>query len=161
MTPKHPRDFVDTVVRNSQKSRQLEGGISTAGQGASWAPFWGAVTANPTLGADGTLAGRVTRVGRQVTASLLLKFGTLTLPGTGLWYFTLPATPNVAQVNWLGQWWAVAASGAVTTGVCAATSSVVTMPIGGGTTNYIGPANPFTWNSGCQLGVQVTFESTS
>lgn len=130
------------------------------GAWTAYTPTWSAQTVNPALG-NGTLAGRYCKIGRQVTVSLLLVAGSTTTFGTGLWFFSLPATPNNAQVDWFGPWWAITAGALVTAGTAMVSSTVVVMPIGAGTANYMDATHPFAWASGCQLGVQITYESTS
>lgn len=53
-------------------------------------PLWGAATTAPALG-NGTLTGRVTRIGSRVRANITLTIGSTSTMGTGAWHFTLPA----------------------------------------------------------------------
>jgi hypothetical protein len=53
-------------------------------------PVWGAATTPPVLG-NGTLTGRVTRIGNRVRANITLTLGSTSTMGTGAWNFSLPA----------------------------------------------------------------------
>lgn len=131
------------------------------GAWTAYTPAWSAPT--PPVLNNGSLNGRYSKLGRLVTAVIWLQFGSLTTAGAGAWSLSLPAAavPNTTLVNWVGSWWASGAASAVTTGVCAVTGSLILLPIGGATATGIDATHPFTWASGNQLSVQLTYESTS
>ena len=67
----------------------------------SWTPTWTASTTNPAIG-NGTLKGRYCKVGKMVTFSISLMFGSTTTAGLGDWAFSLPAGSNTSSIRYIG-----------------------------------------------------------
>lgn len=83
-------DLFDGQVNSVSKFRvDSTGNIPVGPTWSSWTPVWTAATTNPVLG-NGTLEGRVCRIGQMVYIEILLASGTTTTFGTGAWIFSLP-----------------------------------------------------------------------
>lgn len=126
----------------------------------TYTPSWTTTGTAPAFG-TATVNGRYCKIGRQVTVSIWIDFSSSSTFGTGAWTFSLPAAApaNTAQVNWMGAWWA-AASGNVTVGTCVVITSLIQLPDGNGTSQNVDATHPFTWGSGNQFAIQLTYEST-
>jgi hypothetical protein len=81
----------------------------------AYTPTLSAVGGSPAIG-NGTLVGYYSKVGLRVSGFINMTYGTTTNPGTGAWFFSLPAIPTTSGLQ----------------------CSDVCMIIDSGTTNYAG-----------------------
>ena len=82
----HINDLQDEIVA-------VETQLGTnAGGWVTYTPTWTAYTGTPSLG-NGTITGRYCKVGKMVTVTVSLNFGSTTsVAGTSTWYIGLPIT---------------------------------------------------------------------
>lgn len=154
--------YDDAIIELRQQVKLLQQQINQALSipPGIWTPYstaWTSTGTAPTL--PGALNARYAKIGTKVDVAIWLQIGASTTLGTGQWRFSLPFAPNTAQVDWLGEWWALGAASAQTTGVAVVESSLIELPIGGGTANGVDATHPFAWANGNQLGVNLTYET--
>jgi hypothetical protein len=132
----------------------------TVGEGvpASYTPTFGDITGGAGTLGDGTLTGRVSKVGKTVTAFALLVWGTTTSvpnPASSI-YITLPSTATGDAVGVFRlleagvQHHVGAAYLNTTTRVCFLNQ--------GNTTSGISGTTPFVFAAGDQIAMQITYE---
>lgn len=68
---------------------------------SSYTPAWTAASTNPVLN-NGALVGRYIKIGRTVTAAIILTMGSTTTYGSGAQELSLPFTAAAAIVSYLG-----------------------------------------------------------
>jgi hypothetical protein len=134
------------------------------GAWTSYTPTWTAATTNPTLG-NGTLVGRYSKIGRQVTVHINLIPGSTTAFGTGTYNFLLPfAAANngcsyimsahlLGTDRWLGE--TVISPAASNTSAFFATSATNTRAA------FWSPGVPETFANGSQIRITGTYESAT
>lgn len=123
--------------------------------GGAWADYTPTLT-NLTLG-NGTLVARYKKIGRTVHLYLYLVYGS-TSSGSANWSFGLPVTPLNARC--VGS--SIARQGSnVWACVSMHSSSLVYSKLGGGASTNVGSTVPFTWASGNELVIEMTYESAT
>jgi hypothetical protein len=134
------------------------------GAWTSYTPTWTAATTNPTLG-NGTLVGRYSKIGRQVTVHINLIPGNTTAFGAGTYNFLLPfAAANngcsyimsahlLGTDRWLGE--TVISPAASNTSAFFATSATNTRAA------FWSPTAPETFANGSQIRITGTYESAT
>lgn len=90
-------ETVSAAIMNQEIRDQIN---SMLDAWTSYTPAWTASTA-PDVG-NGTLTGRYLKIGRTVTASIILTCGSTTTYGSGAWNFSLPVAAASAAVPYLG-----------------------------------------------------------
>lgn len=139
-----------------------------AAQMAAWTsytPTFGAAGGSPTIGA-GTIAGRYKKIGRLVTASVYLLFGTGGNVGTGGFTISLPvAAANITDMAWLGaaRLRDLSAGGnGHFVGISEVIAGATTMSLYGGTSGQqVTGTAPFTWVATDFLRASVTYEAAA
>ena len=112
----------------------------------------------PSVG-NGTIAGRYSRSGKNVTYNIIFTGGTTTSFGTGDFHFAIPTTVSPLGID------AVGSARATNPG----TSNYILISNAGVNTNYatiwvtagslVGSSIPFAWGSGASLALSGTYES--
>ncbi|MCX4596080.1 hypothetical protein OG819_42465 [Streptomyces sp. NBC_01549] len=132
------------------------------GAWTSYTPTWTATTTNPVVN-NGTLVGRYSKIGRQVTVHINLVPGSTTTYGSGNYNWALPfAAANngcsyilqahlLGSDRWMGQM--VISPGASTTSAFFNLSTTNTR------IDFMTPARPETFANGSQLRITGTYES--
>lgn len=133
----------------------------------AWTPYtptWTATTTNPTLG-NGTLVGRYSKIGRQVTVHINLIPGSTTTFGSGSYNFAVPfAAANLGcsyimsahllgTDRWLGE--TVISPAATTTAAFFPTAA------GNSRANFWSPSAPEAFANGSQIRITGSYESAS
>lgn len=126
-------------------------------------PVWGAASTAPALG-NGTLTGRVTRIGNRVRANITLTIGSTSTMGSGAWTFALPAphagnavatvSGSVVARDTAGSLWRV--------GSCRilAGSNLIRV-VSNGIAGEWAAAVPHTWADGDTLTLSIEYEIAS
>lgn len=127
----------------------------------TYTPTWTATVSNPSLG-NGTLTGRYTKVGRQVTAHVQLIVGSTTTFGSGQWVISLPTTTSSSGLLALGQMLVtdVSAGGIPYLGTAAASVNASTVSLAT-ETNPVTGTLPITFAVDDRLNFTITYESAS
>lgn len=143
------------------KLNQLRDALKAIGDPwTAYTPTWSATTTNPTLN-NGTLSGAYIQAGKLIHFRVVLTFGSTTNPGSGGWYFTLPAVPNLPG-------YVAIDSGAFaydTSATGRRSGTVVTQDGTGriylidGSGGVIGSAAPWAWANGDSLSFAGSYEA--
>jgi hypothetical protein len=121
----------------------------------TWTPAWTASGTAPALG-NGTLTGKYTKIGRQVTAVLVFAAGSTTTFGTGSWSFSLPFAPgNAAEV--CGTVKALDAGNTYYAGAAFVFSGSTLSFVGNSAGSTYGNGAPFAWGVGDSFVASVTY----
>lgn len=120
----------------------------------SYTPAWTAASVNPVIG-NGTLTGKYTKRGRNVTVFLTLTTGGTTTYGTGVYRFSLPFVPATTTRGW--------GSGLIVDSGTANFLCVIRTAVDGTANceifapNQASPTVPMTWASGDSLDFELTY----
>lgn len=164
-------DDVFVVVDNPSSATAANkityGNLSTAigntlGAWTTYTPTWTSSGTQPAIG-NGTLTGRYAKIGKWVTVQVVLNCGTTTTYGTGNYYVSLPvtgATPFSSYAS-LGSGYAFnsATASIKLVGVMANDLSTTRVQFTGNDILDLGATSPFTWQNGCALRVNWTYEA--
>jgi len=124
---------------------------------SGWSPTWtSASSPQPSIG-NGTLNGKIFKIGRLVILKFILSAGSTTTFGTADWRFTLPYTP-VTDVSTLGGA-QISAAPNTYTGMAAFNAGQLGFVFSGN--QFVSSSNPGTWASGWQLTTTFAYESTT
>jgi hypothetical protein len=119
----------------------------------TYTPNWTATTTNPTIG-NGTLAGRYMQVGKTITFSIQITWGSTSTVGSGRWIFSLPVN-NFAGANSPFNCIARAVGNAMRFGILAGTSTFSLYDTAGTAMTDA----TFTWANGNVLAIQGSYEA--
>ena len=161
-------DCTNAVVQNNVIANTYVVYDASTGQGANInyvdeahviTPTWGASTA-PVIG-NGSLFGRFSRHGKNVTLTIALTMGSTTTYGTGNWYFDLPAPfdKRIPAVATIGNVFAVDIGTTQSVGICRIynNSGNVRVEMYNDSGRYT-LTNPHTWASTDTLQLSVNYE---
>lgn len=131
-----------------------------AGTGTSWVwqsytPTWTAASVNPSIG-NGVFTAKYVQVGKTVTYSISLTFGSTTTPGSGEYAFTFPIMPK--DVTGVGSFYALRSGLAYRTGVCQVQSTSALRCYIDGSGSAIGGTSPYTWTTNDILKFTISYE---
>ena len=136
-------------------------GMNLTDLAAPWTTWVPSITGPGTvnLGASPTDAGRYKRSGRQIHGHGEITLGAGASFGTGDFHFPLPVTPLV-QFVLIGTAWLVSAAGVYNVGMVELVGGDAVIRSHGASlpVNY---ATPWTWQSGCSIYIQFTYEAQS
>lgn len=124
---------------------------------ASYTPSWTASTTNPTLG-NGTLTGRYINAGKTYVVEILLTFGSTTTVGSGVYQWTLPATPATGIRLGMGNAVLFDTSAAAVRprhALWNTANLVLTDESGANVTNAV----PWTWATGDTIGIHAVYRA--
>jgi hypothetical protein len=123
----------------------------------SWTPVWSTTGTAPVLG-NGTLVGRLIRLGQFVMISIHFNAGSSTTFGTGTWRFSYPTNAPLADQGGILPGRAILSG--VSYPIISVAASAVLMNLQCHTVNTTGlpyaaltATAPFTWVSGASLGL--------
>lgn len=147
------------------------------GAWTNYTPTLTSTGTNPTMGTGGTISGQYQRVGRTVTGTATIQFGSAGVAaGTGVYGLLLPVQPadrsaalgNGFLFDFSDSLRFVVGATVVSTGIFAASTSkaiiVVTNDPGEGFgtgDNPVGAASPWTWAENDQIVVNFTYEAAA
>jgi hypothetical protein len=122
----------------------------------SYTPTFTSTAGSPDVG-NGTLVGRYSKKGREVTAFIRFVIGGSTNVGSGTWSFSLPSIPNTT-LTCIGSLLVVDATATPHTGVSIALANGTAF-VQGQTTGAIrlGSATPITWATGDEVLIGITY----
>jgi len=134
------------------------------GAWTSFTPTWTATTTNPSLG-NGTLVGRYSKIGRQVTVHINLVPGSTTTFGSGNYNWALPFTAAnngcsyIMQAHFLGtdRWMGQM----VISPAASTTSAFFNLSTTNTRIDFMNPTRPETFANGSQLRITGTYESST
>lgn len=149
--------FVVTADHLNTEVRDPLTGIQAAGD--AYTPAWTAASGAPSLG-NGTLVGRVHRVGKHVDARIALTMGSSTTYGTGVWSLSLPVAAAAVSAEPMGQVGLLdSSSSTFRPGMAVyATTTTVTLWLMASNANA-DPSTPWTWAVGDQVVVKLRYQS--
>lgn len=152
--------------------RVLASDLNLATQQGAWtaySPSWSSSGTAPAIG-NGTMVGSYAKVGRLVTARIMLNSGSTTTFGTGYYSWTLPLTAAVTGIP-SGQFahcgsMVISTSGSATfytaEAFIAQSTPTVTNAVVNNNGQFVGAAVPAAFSgSGVQFQITITYESTS
>lgn len=137
------------VMYNNLLSANLS--ITTTG---NYLPTWTGSGGNPAIG-NGSLTGSYSRVGNTCTAVINASMGSTTTFGSGVWSFGLPflAAGQQAGVAWMRDAGTTFYVGTALVGTGQQSASIYT----NNSPNNAGPSQPFTWTTGDDLTITITY----
>lgn len=131
---------------------------------SSYTPTWTGATTNPVIN-NGSIVGRYIKIGRTVTAEVILTMGSSTTYGSGSQEIGVPFTAASAIVSYLGTARFTGASTWLgqTYLILGSSSMQVTFPAGSGVTTgaSMSPTVPETQSNGDILRAAITYQSAS
>lgn len=150
-----------TVARQHNRDTPwLHGGVISDIEGAwtAYTPTWTSSPTNPTIG-NGVLLGRYFKLGRTVSISITLQFGSTTTAGSGGWAFSLPVAPQTVYDQSLVA--RILDSGtdnkAGVANVSASAANINQVTAEGG--NTIGAGDPMVWATNDAVYITGVYES--
>jgi hypothetical protein len=130
---------------------KIQAAVSESG---TYTPAWTGDSGNPVIG-DGWIVGSYVKIGRQVTAQVLILAGSTTTFGSGWWRVSLPFAPAAELQVGLAQMYD-ASTFKFYMGFGRITGSAVLVFVNDNG-NAVSSTLPFTWASGDQLSLTITY----
>jgi len=124
----------------------------------AFTPIWKGATTDPVIG-NGTLAGSISGRGKFRTYTISMSAGSTTTFGSGVWYFSLAGSNNVAASNNVGVVYGLDDGAAFRVGACyiaAGGNKIYMVSDGGG--NSWSSSIPHTWATNDYLRLQIDIE---
>lgn len=133
------------------------------GAWTSYTPTWTAATTNPAIG-NGTLVGKYMQLNKVVTAEITVIMGSTTTYGSGTFRFGLPVTAATPLWGYAHTGSARLYDSSVSTIYVAAigffaSSTTYVSGWAHAATSAMSSTSPFTWASGDEITIQVTYEA--
>ena len=152
-----PGEIVSAAKMNTEV-RDFAAGLQ--GVWEVFTPTWTAATTNPALG-NGTLTGRMLRVGKTIICNITLVAGSTTTYGSGAWIFALPVPSVWATLTNIAMGGAVAFD---TSATARRTGQVFnnapgTVQVLLDTGAVVAAAAPWTWATGDSLSLDLVYEA--